>query len=331
MKNSNPPLISVVLPVYNVAPYIEEAINSILNQTIQDFEILAIDDCSTDDTVAIIEALKDDRIKIIRKNQNKGLIDSLNIGFDASKGKYIARMDGDDINVPQRFEKQLEILENNPTIKACGCWYQCFGANTSILSFNETHKEIQAHLLISNPMGLCASLLDRKAYESFRFSTDKIHVEDYDFWARTAWECPMYNIQETLYHYRVHTDQISTKYKPIQLQGDIQIKLSLFKKLKYNEAVYNDGLISKLLYSNQSFTIQELKSVLDWFNELLRNNNKLDVFDHLEFKKVIFKIRRKLLFEMFFTNNREGIDYNLRKKIFQAVPFSEKVFVLKKK
>jgi len=79
------PLISVVLPVYNVEAYVYDAIVSVLNQSIQDFEIIVIDDCSTDNTVSIIESFKDTRIRIINKDTNKGLIDSLNIGFKVSK------------------------------------------------------------------------------------------------------------------------------------------------------------------------------------------------------------------------------------------------------
>lgn len=325
------PLISVVLPVYNCASYIEEAINSILNQTITDFELIIIDDASTDKTLTIVQNIQDSRIKIITKEQNLGLIHSLNLGFELAKGKYIARMDGDDINLPERFEKQVVILEEKSDIKACGCWLQSFGAYNILIEHKETHKEIQSHLLLSNPMSLGATMLDRKAYESFRFLEDKIHVEDYDFWARSAWACPMYNIQEILYYYRVHNNQVSTKYKSIQLKGDVEIKLSLYQKLQYNRAIYSDELISKLLYTNNSFNIQELKLILDWFTTLIKNNKRLKVFDYSEFKKVIFKIRRKLLFDIFFTNNGEGIDYNLRKKIFQIVPINEKIFVLKKK
>lgn len=325
------PLLSVVLPVYNCAMYIEDAINSILNQTIQDFEIIVIDDCSTDDTIAIIEAFMDTRIRIIKKESNKGLIDSLNIGFETAKGIYIARMDGDDINELDRFEKQLEILQNNPEIQACGCWLKTFGSYSTIIKHKKFHKEIQAQLLISNPMSLGATMLKRKAYENYRFENSKIHAEDYDFWARSAWDCSMYNIQEALYNYRVHNSQVSTKYKTIQLKVDIDIKLSLFHNLKYNREVYSDELIAKLLYSNKSCNIHELKLIFNWFKVLLKNNKELRVFDCAELKKVVLIIRRKLVFDIFLTNTREGMNYKLREKIFKIIPFNEKSFILKKK
>lgn len=126
------PLISVVLPVYNVEKYIGEAMDSILNQTIQDFEILIIDDCSTDNTILVAEAYNDNRIKIIRKERNLGLIHSLNLGFSIAKGKYIARMDGDDVSIPERFTAQVKFLEENGGIIVCGTTYSIIGSNQTI-------------------------------------------------------------------------------------------------------------------------------------------------------------------------------------------------------
>ena len=106
MKNNNEtPLVSVLLPVYNVELYIEEALCSILNQTYTNFECIVIDDASTDRTVQIIESVKDDRIVLIKKEKNTGYTKNLNEGIKLCKGKYIARMDGDDISYPERFQK----------------------------------------------------------------------------------------------------------------------------------------------------------------------------------------------------------------------------------
>ena len=105
------PTISVIMPVYNCEKYIAMSIESILNQTINDFELLIIDDASTDQTLAIITSYEDTRIKIISKPVNSGYTESLNIGLKIAKGKYIARMDGDDISFTRRFEKQLSFLE----------------------------------------------------------------------------------------------------------------------------------------------------------------------------------------------------------------------------
>lgn len=327
----NTPVISVVLPVYNVENYIKECIYSILNQTEQDFEILVIDDCSTDKTLDIVRTFKDNRIKIYKKKENKGLIDSLNIGFKIAKGKYIARVDGDDINVLDRFEKQLLVLESNPEIKACGSWLQVINESTKLIKHKEQHLEIQAELLIRCPMSLGATMLDREAYSLFRFDEKKKHVEDYDFWARTAWNCKMYNIQEVLYYYRVHGNQVSSVYNKIQKEEDVKIKLSLFKKLNYNTELYTDVLIEKVMYSNKYITIKEFYLFFNWINTLLRRNKKTQLFDQLYLKDVLDKIIRNIVYKIFFVGNRENIDKLWRAKAFLILPVNEKIYVTFKK
>ncbi|PIY12808.1 MAG: hypothetical protein COZ17_02580 [Flavobacteriaceae bacterium CG_4_10_14_3_um_filter_33_47] len=329
MKNA--PLISVVLPVYNVAPYIKEALDSVLNQTIQDFEIIVIDDCSTDNTLEVIESIKDVRIRIIKKPENKGLIDSLNIGFSEAKGKYIARMDGDDLNTPDRFEKQLHILQNKSEITACGCWLQCFDASNKIIKHKQHHKEIQAQLLLSNSMSLGATMLKTNAYTRFKFDDTKAHAEDYDFWAKTAWDSNLYNIQETLYHYRTHETQVSSLHNDFQKIQDVDIKLSLYHKINYNKIEFSDVFIKKMLFSTSEISVDECKLFFRWLNQLIQINKKQKVFGYKELSEVIDFLKRKLVFDLFFTNTREGIDYNKRKLILNSLPFKEKLFVVLKK
>ncbi|ANW96311.1 hypothetical protein AXE80_08480 [Wenyingzhuangia fucanilytica] len=324
-------LISVVLPVYNVENYIKECMDSILNQTIQDFEVLVIDDCSTDKTLDIVRAYKDERIRIHEKEVNKGLIDSLNIGFKIAKGKYIARVDGDDINALDRFEKQLLVLESNSEIKACGSWLQIINEPNKLIEHKEQHVEIQAELLMRCPMSLGATMLDREAYSLFKFDETKKHVEDYDFWARSAWDCKMYNIQEVLYYYRVHGNQVSSVYNKIQKEGDIKIKLSLFRKLNYNTELYTDVFLKKVMYSNKFITVKEFYLFFNWINILLRENKKTQLFDQLYLKDVLDKVTRGIVYKIFFVGNRENIDKLWRAKAFLILPVKEKIYVLRKK
>jgi len=322
------PLISVVLPTYNVSLYIKEAIDSILNQTIQDFEIILIDDGSTDKTVTIIEAIDDVRIRIIKKPINKGLIDSLNIGFKAAKGKYIARMDGDDISLPTRFEKQLHVLENNPEIQVCGCWLQSFGANSRIIKHKEFHAEIKAQLLLGNSMSLGAVMLSRDAFKNYTFDATKIHVEDYDFWARTAWDCKMNNIQEVLYLYRFHEEQVSNVYNKVQKQEDVLIKLDLYHKLDYDKEVFTDEFIVKILFTNKEIEIKDCILFFNWLKKLLEVNRIQNIYEQKALSEVIDILKRSFVFNMFFTNKRNNIDYNLRKEILKILPLNERAYVV---
>ncbi len=126
------PKISVVLPVYNSEKYIAEAVQSILDQTFTDFELLIINDASTDGTLQILESFKDDRLKIINNPTNLKVVKSLNKGLELAQGEFIARMDADDIAYPQRFEKQIAYFKKYPQVDVCGTWVQAFGDDNFI-------------------------------------------------------------------------------------------------------------------------------------------------------------------------------------------------------
>lgn len=305
--NKRQPLISVILPVYNVELYIKECMDSILNQTVQDFEIIVIDDCSTDSTLKQIEIYDDVRIKIIQKKENKGLIDSLNIGFELAEGKYIARMDGDDINELFRFEKQLAILENNPDIIVCSSWVKHFGDKNKVLNYKEFHDEIVSEMLIYCSLCFCASMMKRDAIKSFKFNIQSKHVEDYDFLSRIAWVGKFYNIQKVLYHYRVHEMQVSSIYNKIQKQGDIPIQLFLFKKIGYNSTKYSDDLISKMILLDKPIKITEFSLFLKWLNELTFLNMGLKIYSQKELENILKETKRKLLFKIYFKKTNIGI------------------------
>src|SRR3989344_1456117 len=116
------PKISVIMSVYNGMPYLEQAAESVLNQTYKNFEFIIVDDASTDDTLKYLKLLKDRRIKLIRNKKNLGLAASLNIALRQAKGDYIARMDADDISYPERLDIQLKFLTKNKSIDLCGSW-----------------------------------------------------------------------------------------------------------------------------------------------------------------------------------------------------------------
>lgn len=328
---NNTPIISVVLPVYNVALYIKEALDSIINQTIQDFEIIIIDDCSTDVTLEIVQQYNDERIHIITKNENKGLIDSLNIGFKAAKGKYIARMDGDDISDATRFEKQLNILENNPEIKVCGSWLQAFGKDDKIIKHKQNHEQILVNMMLHCSMSLGAVMLDRVWAEGEYFNEDKKHVEDYDFWSRVIWKGKLYNIQEVLYHYRIHETQVSTTYNEIQRKGDVPIKLVFFKKLDYNQDKFEDRFLEKMFLQNEFFTVEEFELFLEWLITLQKQNNKLKKYLQQDFNQVLESYKKGLIYKIYFHSNFCGTDKKWRIKALCKLSFLDLLFVLKLK
>ena len=174
------PVISVLMSMYNASAYLREAIDSVLNQTFTAFELVVVDDGSTDNSVDIVKSYHDRRIRLIENTHD--FISSLNKGIDATVGKYIARMDADDAMLPHRLETQLRFMETHPDIDICGSWAECFGAKQYAMKYETDHEQIIASLLLKNPVINPTTMLRRSAFEShpiLRYSYDYPYAEDY--------------------------------------------------------------------------------------------------------------------------------------------------------
>ncbi|MEZ0128553.1 hypothetical protein AB9T88_01560, partial [Flavobacterium sp. LBUM151] len=239
--------------------------------------------------------------------------------------------DGDDISLPDRFKKQLQILKNNPDIKACGCWLKEFGYSNKVIRHKENHDEIVSRLLLACTMSLGSVMLERSWGIGHKFDKTKLHVEDYDFWSKMAWSGKFYNIQEVLYNYRIHKSQVSTLYKPIQTQGDIDIKLFLFKKIRYNTEVFSDELITKMLVLDKSIEVKEFKLFLKWIDQLVFLNKKNQLYSSIELKKVLKIIKRSILFSLYFKKTSIGITKKWRIKGLSKLSLGDLFFILKLK
>ena len=321
------PLVSVIIPVYNRELYVEEAIYSILNQTIQDFEIIVVDDCSTDQSYEKVNKIKDNRITLLKNEKHLGVSISRNKAIALARGEFLTFMDSDDISSLNRIEKQVDFLRNNPEFQACGCWLQCFGVDNHIIKHLQRHEEIQSQLLLKNSMSLGATTVKRSAFERISFDPEKLHVEDYDYWIRSAWLCRFTNLQEVLYYYRTHEKQVSTLYLDTQREQDISLKMSLLKKIDPQEVTTNKYLIEKLLFSKDFLEIQECKYFFFLLEKLKTGNYSNRVFDNKELKIILDSLKRSFVFDIYFKNFRD-LNRMDRKKIFKVLPISEKKYVL---
>ena len=182
------PAISVVMSTYNRAAFLPRAIDSILKQTFTDFEFIIINDGSPDETDKVLRlfSVKDKRIRVITNEQNKGLIYSLNRGLDKARGKYIARMDDDDISLPTRFEKQYAFMEQNPDFAVVGSWIGRPESGKKWSFHNETNLDKIKMMLYLNlvPISHPASFLRRSFLNkhAIRYSYDYKAAEDRKFW-----------------------------------------------------------------------------------------------------------------------------------------------------
>jgi exopolysaccharide biosynthesis predicted pyruvyltransferase EpsI/glycosyltransferase involved in cell wall biosynthesis len=201
---SDPPLISVVMPCHNSEAYIPESLWSILDQTCGDFELLIIIEADqADRTTEIISLFHDVRVKTLQNTGKPGLAQSLRFGVNAARGKYIARMDADDIAFPERFEKQIKYFEEHSDVSLCGAGQQYFGSEDRIHQPPGEHERIKAGLLFKCDLCHTTIMFDRNDFVSRDLLYDPDHPqEDYELWHRAVWELKFANIPEVLGLYR---------------------------------------------------------------------------------------------------------------------------------
>jgi len=205
--------LTVLMSIYNSKDYLEEAITSILNQTMNDFEFLIINDGSTDNSSDIIASFKDTRIKTIENPVNIGLTKSLNIGLKRATGSFIARQDADDISLPRRLEKQLSYLKTNPNIAVVGSWAKEIEADGAFLREIKTADDpmvLRWRMLFTNQIIHSTMMFRQKDIlklggynEEYRYS------QDYDLWLKVLKKNDIYILPEFLVCRRKHKNYIT--------------------------------------------------------------------------------------------------------------------------
>lgn len=199
------------MSVYNGERYLNEAIDSILGQTFTDFEFLIIDDASTDRTPEILRSYDDPRIRVVTNEENLGLTKSLNKGLALARGEYIARMDADDVSLPERLDVQVEFMERNPEICVCGSWVEIIGHNAGgIWKYPTDGNEIQCRHLFECSIAHPSAVIKMESLNQNQLQYDITfkRSQDYDLWVRISALCPLANIGRILLKHRIHPDAI---------------------------------------------------------------------------------------------------------------------------
>lgn len=232
----NKPLISVIMAVYNEPPeWIRAAVDSVLAQTCSDFEFLIINDNPTrGENRRLLEEYggKDSRIKHVANAENMGLTKSLNRGLDMAKGKYIARMDADDITVPYRFSKQLDFLESNPEYVLCGSWAQYFGEKHKIKKFKSAHEDLMVDMLYDCPIAHSGVMMKGEVFsaQKLRYNENYRTAQDYAMWAELCRYGKLYNFPEAMIKYRISTSRVTIKKRNEQLWNAAQVRRKILAR-----------------------------------------------------------------------------------------------------
>lgn len=218
------PIVSIVLPVYNGEQFLEESINSILNQSYEKFELIIVNDCSTDSSEKIIQSyLNDSRVKYIKNNSNLKLPRSLNVGFSNAIGKYYTWTSDDNIFKRDAIKTMVEFLETNSNIKLVYCDFNEIDVKGKIL------KEVRVgepdRLIYENVIGPCFMYCSNVCKKIGGYNPNFFLVEDYEYWFRIYLKETISSLHKCLYDYRVHDSSLSaTRGKEIH---------DMAKKLRY--------------------------------------------------------------------------------------------------
>ena len=290
--NQISPLVSVVMSVCNGETYLHEAIDSIINQSFSDFEFVIINDGSSDKSLSIIQSYSDKRIILVDNNGNKGLIYSLNKGIELSQGKYIARMDADDISLSNRFEKQIQFLESNSEIGVCGCDYIQFH-ETKETYFNafKRHDETLAWMLFNSSV-IHPSLMIRTSVLKNQqpvFNSNFKHAEDYELWSRLLFICKFSAVNETLVKYRVHDGQVTQIHNSEQINSANAIREHILKRAGFSFSEKDLSIHCKIGSSQLLKSFEDLKNAEFWLNSLLLQNKKMQLINESIFKSILGK------------------------------------------
>lgn len=256
---SNTPKVSVILPIKNAEKYLAHSIQSILNQTFSDFELIIINDSSTDQSLQILSSIQDDRIRLIHLDPQQGIAAALNKGISISKGDYIARMDADDISVKTRLEKQVRFLNENLEIGVLGSWIKLFGElpRTYIHKYPVLHDEIRACMLFENSIGHPTVMFRREIWLRCKllYSDECKYAEDWDLWFEFSKVTILHNLPEVLLHYRVHVASSSICNSELQSKSSciVQKKFFDFYGLPYDIKFASTNLVYSLKMLQELF------------------------------------------------------------------------------
>lgn len=289
------PEISVIMPAYNAEKYIAASIESVLNQTFKNFELLILDDASSDKTKEIVlsYAQNDNRIVYVEKQSNHGPATLRNEGIRLAKGTFIALNDADDLSETTRFEKQITVFRNQPNVAVCGSWIVNFGDTMESYVFQAPQNPIDIKLtfLSYDCLANSSAMFRKSCVENLEYQKEFVPAEDYKLWSEVIIKHDFYIIQEALVHYRQHENNISKTKADNLAISDLKIKTDLFQKI---------------------FGLQD--GAFDY-------KKLVQLFDILGYRKKLSKIQLLEFFEM----SKRIIEINTEKNIFPQALFQKRM------
>ncbi len=323
------PKISVLLPAYNVEEYITEAIESVLAQSFSDFELIVVDDCSTDQTVEKIKEIGDSRIRLFINEENRGISYSLNRAISEAKGEYFARMDGDDICMPERFQVQYEYIKNREKQLIVGSFYQSFGYINTINLRLLSAEENAVRMLFQSCAGHPTLFFHHSVSKQFKpyYSEESVPAEDYDLLTRLV--CSGFkieNIPQVLLRYRIlPPKQFRSKYQDKRLTVTRPSRKRMFDYFEISITEAELDAHQKLNSGFVQIEKNEFSTLLDLYQRMLiqfeqkRSPLELKTLqDTMEYEVFDYILRTRDI-NNYFRNNAHPVLRNKRKQFSHLV------------
>jgi glycosyltransferase involved in cell wall biosynthesis len=284
------PDVTVVMSVYNGQRFLGEAIESILSQTCRAIEFIVIDDGSTDETAAIIASYRDPRIRVVRHARNAGLAASLNEGFALAAGRYIARMDADDVSRPERLASQVRFMDAQPSIGASGTWVEVAGEGIrQRWEYPSTHDAIHARLVFDCSMAHPTVMFNRTCLQKARLSYDSAYpyAQDYELWCRAVHGLTLANIPEVLLTRRLHASQVGRRDANAQQVWSEKIRRRQLEQIGLSPSAEQIALHEAISTWSWPRTEGWIREAEDWLCALRQANRTRALYPEPEFSAVI--------------------------------------------
>lgn len=280
------------MPVYNAAAHLAAALDSLLAQTFAEFELIALDDASTDGSDALLAAYaaRDARLQVVRGERNAGVIARLNQGFELARGRYLARMDADDICMPERLARQVALLDAQPGVAVCGSWVATFGdAPARVERYPIADAAIRCELLFRNVLAHPACMLRAAIVrrEALRYDSAFEHAEDYAMWLRLAEHGALANIPEVLLRYRVHAAQIGQRQRAAQNAAAARVRVLLLRALGLEPSAAEQTAHEALSTARFTPTRALVAAADAWLQRMLAANQRAGTYAEPELRRAI--------------------------------------------
>ena len=294
-----PAKITVFIPVYNRQKYIAQTIQSVLDQSFKDFQLLLVDDGSTDNSVEIIRSFTDNRITLVENGRNLGIPQTRNIGLEYAEGEYLAILDSDDLMLKDRLKKQNKFLDTHADYAGVGSWSRYIDDHGKITRWLVmrpiSHDKIKASLLFHCAVHNRTFMARAALIKKLRYDNEFRRCQDYELLHRISKQHKLQNLPEILVSGRKHDQQITSSTTHL---GDKLKKVIFSRMLNDLGVVYDDVDLNNhlLLVRNNGdkISMQYLVWCESWFNKLLESNVTTKIYDVEALEQVIVKLWIKL-------------------------------------